>query len=198
MATKTFGPQAQEMPIISSMTAFGGFLDMSLLFLFSIVRNWDALLAFTSLYFNPTVVIDFAKVGAVLFTSLQMLRYFIAFKSPSTPSEDFPAKPMIFPCRTSHTRVFPKVHSFSYSYLWVGIPVGWKGSVGGMLSSDASKPYYPWYLRLWSLRPGSAWHTVDGDDYLERGHVGGGLQEKLHNYLHSQVCVLFFRMDLRP
>ena len=45
-------------------------------------------------------------------------------------------KPLFFPSRTTHTRLFPKTHSFSYSYLLVGIPVGWQGSVGGMLSAD--------------------------------------------------------------
>ena len=43
-------------------------------------------------------------------------------------------------------------------------------------------------MRLWSLNPGSAWYTVDGDDYLGRGHVDGGLQEKLQDYLQSRVC----------
>jgi hypothetical protein len=158
-----------------------------LLFFFAFVRNWDAFSAFITLYINPTIVVNFAKAGTALFTILQTVRYFRGLKAVSSPSDGFLAKPMIFPCRTAHTRLFPKTHSFSYSYLWVGIPVGWRGSVGGLLSSDASKQSYPWYMRLLSLNPGGAWHTVDGDDYLGRGHAGGGLQEKLYIYLGTQV-----------
>ena len=45
-------------------------------------------------------------------------------------------KPLLFPSRTSHMRLFPKNHSFSYSYLLVGIPVGWRGSTGSLISAD--------------------------------------------------------------
>lgn len=173
--------------IVSSLMAFRGSVDAILFSFFMLVRNWDAFISFVALYINPAVVIDSVKLGVVLFTFLQILRYFTGLKASSTPLEGFPARPMFFPSRTNHTRLFPKTHSFSYSYLWVGIPVGWKGSVGGMLSSDVSRQSYPWYMRLWPLSPGSAWFTVDGDDYLGRGHVDGGLQEKLQDYLQSQV-----------
>lgn len=187
MAANFFSPRTLAVFIVPLFLPFGGLLDIGLFFFFMVIQNWDGLLAFVSLYINPAVVIDFAKAGAALFTILQILRYFMGLKALSSPSDGFLAKPMIFPCRTSHTRLFPKIHSFSYSYLWVGIPVGWRGSVGGMLSSDASKQSYPWYMRLLSPNAGGAWNTVDGDDYLGRGHVDGGLQEKLQNYLQSQA-----------
>jgi len=72
----------------------------------------------------------------------------------------------------------------------VGIPVGWKGSLGGMLSVDDEKGNSPWYFRLFSLGLGNAWYVVNGDDYLDRGHVDGGLKGKLEQYLQSQVCIL--------
>ena len=85
--------------------------------------------------------------------------------------------------------MFPSKHGFGYSYLLTGVPVGWEGSVGGMISEDDGKEQAPWYLRLFSLNPGDAWYTVNGDDYLNRGHVEGGLQGKLRKYLEGQVCV---------
>ena len=90
-------------------------------------------------------------------------------------------KPVIFPCRTSHTRLFPKKHSFSYSYLFVGIPVGWRGSVSTVLSADLKTVH-------WSLgQLENGWFNVDSADYLARGENLHGLQGKLDEYLESQV-----------
>ncbi|KAL8393045.1 hypothetical protein RB595_003012 [Gaeumannomyces hyphopodioides] len=96
-----------------------------------------------------------------------------------------PGKPMLFPSRTTHSRMFPKKHSFSYSYLVVGIPVGWSGACGGLISADLS--YSPkWSSWLW---PGSVvakgWYHVDAADYLERGNGHLGLRGKLDAYLAS-------------
>ena len=167
--------------------AFGGLLDVLLLSLFTLVRNRDAI------PINTTVIIGIVKFGVAIFAFLQTLRYFLGLNEKSSPTDGFPAKPMIFPCRTSHTRLFPKTHSFSYSYLWVGVPVGWKGSVGGMLSSDDPRKTYPWCMRF-SI-PGGSWYTVNGDDYLGRGHVEGGLEEKLQNYFKSKVRQLFAQIE---
>lgn len=99
-----------------------------------------------------------------------------------------PLKPLIFPCRTSHTRMFPKIHSFSYSYLFVGIPVGWQGSLGRLISADleghstgieTSKAY---------RQRQNSWFTVEAADYLNRGSQARGLKGKLDDYLKSQVC----------
>lgn len=188
MAANFYRPQALVVFAIPFILAFGGSLDIILLFLLTLIRNWESFVTFINLYIDAADVIDFVKVGAGLFAVLQIFRYFIGLMELSSPLDGFPAKPMAFPCRTNHTRLFPKTHSFSYSYLWVGVPVGWKGSVGGMLSLDDSKQTFPWYTRLFCLNSGGAWHTVNGDDYLGRGHVDGGLEEKLMNYLQSQVC----------
>lgn len=90
-------------------------------------------------------------------------------------------KPVIFPCRTSHTRLFPKKHSFSYSYLFVGIPVGWRGYISTVLSAD---------LKTLRGQPGNGWFDVDSADYLARGENPHGLQGKLDEYLESQVCYI--------
>lgn len=90
-------------------------------------------------------------------------------------------KPIIFPCRTSHTRLFPQKHSFSYSYLFVGIPVGWRGSVSSLLTADLRT--LPWKGRM----PKNGWFNVDSADYLARGDNLHGLRGKLDTYLESQV-----------
>lgn len=90
-------------------------------------------------------------------------------------------RPLVFPCRTSHTRMFPKSHSFSYSYLFVGIPIGWRGTIGKLLSADMkSLP--------WKVRSPRSWLSVESADHLERGDHVHGLRWKLESYLRTQVC----------
>lgn len=121
------------------------------------------------------------------FVFLQIVRFIINLWGSVSSNDDHPAKAMFFPCQTSHTRLFPKKHSFKYSYLMVGIPIGWKGTAGGLLSADLEKSKSPWYLRWFSLRYSGSWWSVDGKNYLARGSAG--LQEKLEGYLESEVCV---------
>ncbi|UNI20588.1 hypothetical protein JDV02_006660 [Purpureocillium takamizusanense] len=70
----------------------------------------------------------------------------------------------------------PKKHSFGYSYLIAGIPVGYKGDVNGIISAETQH----------SSKLARAWYHVDAIDYLERGHAWLGLRGKLDNYLRSQ------------
>ncbi|MCJ1227340.1 hypothetical protein MMC12_003995 [Toensbergia leucococca] len=80
--------------------------------------------------------------------------------------------------------MFPKKHSFSYSYLLVGIPVGWKGSVGSFLSADLESLSHG-FGREHRKFP-KTWLAVDAADYLNRGDGAVGLQGKLEEYLKSQ------------
>ena len=94
-------------------------------------------------------------------------------------------KPLLFPCRTSHTRFFPKQHSFSYSYLFVGIPIGWRGYAGTILSADlVAQPGN-------EKQPGNGWFNVDCVDYLQRGEHARGLYGKLEDYLATQVINVY-------
>lgn len=86
--------------------------------------------------------------------------------------QDALSTPWIIPSRTKHTRIFPKQHSFAYSYLAVAVPVGFKGWCWPMLSVDVS---YAW-----------GWFHVQASDHLERGHAHLDLKEKLSHYLQSQ------------
>lgn len=99
-------------------------------------------------------------------------------------------KPLVFPCRTTHTRMFPKKHTFSYSYLFVGIPVGWHGSLGSLLSADLEGCHTETEKIKLSQLQQHSWFHVEAADYLERGRHDLGLKGKLDMYLKSQVCSL--------
>ncbi|KAF2492347.1 DUF1365-domain-containing protein [Lophium mytilinum] len=86
-------------------------------------------------------------------------------------------KPLIFPCRTTHTRTFPKRHSFEYSYLLVGVPVPWNGIKTGILSTDQEDT---------SKRSRKGWLQIRAEDYLERGGAELGLHGKLRETLKAQ------------
>ncbi|KAK1829078.1 hypothetical protein QBC39DRAFT_139004 [Podospora conica] len=108
------------------------------------------------------------------------------FAETRAPTWDGPGKVLIFPSRTTHMRLFPKKHHFSYSYLVVGIPVGWEGSIGGLLSVGVEAS---WNLSSWfapSKWYQKGWFTVDARDFFERGHAGLGLRGKLDGYLKTQ------------
>ena len=79
--------------------------------------------------------------------------------------------PLLITSRTTHSRFFPQKHVFSYSYLFVGIPVGIRGRVSSALSIDSQK---------------RSWFHVSSADYLARGHNQLGLGDKLKHYLHTQ------------
>ena len=171
---------------LTGVLFFGKSLDITFLITFTLIRKWDELGNLTSLV-NRTIVIAVLAITTSLFILLQIFRYISNLQQTSSPCTNFPVKPMLFPCETAHVRMFPTTHGFKYSYLLVGIPVGWRGSVGGMISADVEEKKVSWYSRLLSLQPGHAWYRVNGDDYLKRGHVEGGLQGKLHQYLESEV-----------
>ena len=169
------------------IAVLGNSQDVLLLALFVIGRNWDVSVELLNSDFNIKLVIDIAKMSILLFGALQVYLHIKDLQEPDTGSEDVFSRPLLFPCRTSHTRMFPTKHSFSYSYFVVGIPVGWEGSSGGMISADAASDSRPIYKKWLSPKLRGAWFTVNGDDYLARGHVDGGLKEKLHDFLRTQV-----------
>jgi len=98
----------------------------------------------------------------------------IAFKEPSHYERRIDTQllpPLLIPSRTDHSRAFPKKHSFSYSYLFVGVPIGLSGTISKALSVDSVR---------------RSWFHVDCADYLARGNAQLGLAEKLKRYLHTQ------------
>ncbi|KAF2485269.1 hypothetical protein BDY17DRAFT_241670, partial [Neohortaea acidophila] len=73
--------------------------------------------------------------------------------------------------RTAHSRTFPQRHAFTYTYLFVGVPVGVKGPVGKALSIDGRN---------------RSWFHVSASDYLFRSGRKLDLADKLKSYLHTQ------------
>ena len=152
----------------------GSLTDVALLASLLVWRNWQSLLGARDV---TGLAWAYEAVQAVF---LSLVGY-KTIRSLSTSAEkiqwDGPGRPLIVPCRTTHTRIFPKVHSFSYSYLVVGIPVGWEGGSGGMVSSG----FWPdedglasWYSKKRKRR--KDWFHVDPSDHLERGSAHLGLR----------------------
>ncbi|KAB8342914.1 hypothetical protein FH972_022511 [Carpinus fangiana] len=92
----------------------------------------------------------------------------------SSSTGELSMKPLVWPCRTTHTRLFPKKHSFAYSYLLVGVPVDWQGSSGSLLSSNTTARRCMFH--------------VDAADHLEREQGVRTLRQKLDAFLrHSSM-----------
>ncbi|KAL6700717.1 hypothetical protein J3F84DRAFT_344231 [Trichoderma pleuroticola] len=88
----------------------------------------------------------------------------------------------LIPCRVTHSREHPKEHAFSYSYLTVGIPIGYRGNANGMIFVDDHDVSTSWLSKIWRR----SWFRLDAADYLERGNGKLGLRAKLDTYLRSQ------------
>ncbi|KAK8920752.1 hypothetical protein H634G_00085 [Metarhizium anisopliae BRIP 53293] len=164
--------------ILLYYTLMGGWLDLLLGAVAIGFGHRHALLTF-AIYlgkFLCTGLIPIAGAVAMgLWSVSHLLKPVIDLKGP--------AQPYLIPCKTTHTRLFPKNHSFGYSYLVVGVPVGSTGNVNGMLMID-DQSYSSWDLMYKLFRGG--WYTVNDADYMQRGHNAHGLRGKLDEYLKSQ------------
>lgn len=98
------------------------------------------------------------------------------------------SEPVLFRCRTHHTRLFPQRHSLAYSVLQCGMPLKFKGSVGRLFSFSNGHNKD----KKWSL------FGVDSRDYLRRGNET--MEEKMKVFLAENVCMGCFYMVcvLRP
>ncbi|KAL7914898.1 hypothetical protein GGI35DRAFT_466649 [Trichoderma velutinum] len=118
---------------------------------------------------------------AIVSIGLQFRAYIWKWGHVDKPQSGTPA--YLIPCRVSHSREQPKKHAFSYSYLTVGIPIGYRGNVNGMISVDSPDVSTSWLSKIWRVR---SWFRIDSADYLERGNNKLGLRVKLDTYLRSQ------------
>ncbi|KAJ9156412.1 Cyclopropane-fatty-acyl-phospholipid synthase [Pleurostoma richardsiae] len=128
-------------------------------------------------------VLRTAGCCVLAFAIFQLARSAPGRKSPKWPG---PGKVLLFQSRTDHSRLFPKRHSFSYSYLVVGIPVDWTGCAGGMISSGVETPTSFWQWLSSGPNQRRGWYDIVAADYLERGRGELGLRGKLDVYLKSQ------------
>lgn len=161
---------------------YGGLLDAVLLSGSLIVQNRHAL----SSLLDVQGAWKYAAYSAALFVGFQLVR--LGFTTLDTHRWTGLGKAALFPCKTTHARLFPKRHAFTYSYLVVGIPVGWDGAAGGMVSSgveEGASTFSRWFS--FKRRTRKAWFNIDAADYLERGNRELGLRGKLDAFLRSQV-----------
>ena len=164
--------------------------DVTMLALLGLWKYWSdivpAMLELLTAY-NATF---FAVAGSVvLFFVVQSLRASTALaESMGISKEDLLSTPVFIPSRTNHARINPAKHSFSYSYLFVGIPVGWKGSIGSLLSVDCQARIPDKNTnQLISPKARTTWFSVEAERYLSWDKVNIGLRAKLEAYLKSQV-----------
>lgn len=156
-------------------------------------RKIDLLLNAVFIAFNNGTLISTALQAAAQYVPFSTVAYIngicvhfaITMLAGSKSSWSGPSQPYLIPCRTSHTRLFPKKHTFSYSYLTVGVPVGYKGTMNGLVKTDMwpSTTLFGWFLRPFFWR----WFSVHAEDHLERGHPELDLRMKLDRYLESEV-----------
>lgn len=114
-----------------------------------------------------------------LFTSFWFWRHYKirnTWDQRDNASASFPLqKPFILPGQISHTRLFPKYHTFRYPYLMVAVPVRSCPS-NWLLSIDSAAK--SWWSR--------GWLRVEPYDHLGRGDETS-LGQKLDNFLRDQV-----------
>lgn len=132
----------------------------------------------TSAWATSSISSTYAQYGLIVSSLFLLGRWLLA--TTNTAAWTGPGQALLFPCKTTHSRLFPKKHSFVYSYLVVGLPVGWEGVSGGLVSSYSAK-------QSWLSLARRGWYHVDPEDYLERGGGHLGLRGKLDAYLKSQV-----------
>lgn len=101
-----------------------------------------------------------------------------------------PGQPYLIPCKTTHRRLFPKKHSFSYPYLTIGVPVDFRGSVNGMIAVDENPvPSFGGLVPFANLLSRS-WYYIQASDHLQRSQHGLSLRGKLNLFLLSEVIGL--------
>jgi uncharacterized protein DUF1365 len=122
------------------------------------------------------LLVIFATTGLVL-TCIALSRSPRQAKQEKWTTVDA-TQPLILRCRTTHTRIFPKGHSFGYRYLQVSVPVSFTGSSSRMLGVGSCAKY-------------TLFH-VDAADYLFRTSTQSTLEGKLNEYLVSQVRRLIY------
>jgi hypothetical protein len=178
---------------VGYVVLYQGILDFAVLAFFSVFRQRN-LLARTTLDLLP-IQLKLKALGASVVAYLTVKVGQAIWPRPEEPRWHGPGKPLLFPCRTTHARMFPKKHVFDYSYLVVGVPVVWEGCAGSMISvgrGTSSKSGSSWLSLQPRLRKG--WYHINPEDYLERGHGDLGLRGKLNRFLLSQVR-LFARLS---
>lgn len=162
---------------------FGGRTDVVLIALAASLTSPARLQYFLAGQVRLIITSILFIAGALFLFKLTTLTVLPLFTAPSATVRKESAGSFFIPSRTTHSRFFPKKHSFAYSYLTVGVPIGLRSSVNGILAVDptASSSGRSWWA--WLLSP---LYEVDSARYLARGDDSGGLRSKLDRFLSSQ------------
>ncbi|KAM3476991.1 hypothetical protein MY8738_006685 [Beauveria namnaoensis] len=162
---------------------FGSRGDAVLVAAAAALASPNALWHLLARYRQPALCSVLAAACSVLFLRLIALTAPQFFTNGSVVRWTESAGSFFIPSRTTHTRFFPKKHSFAYSYLTVGIPVGLRAEINGILSIDLPSERA---VRGWWTWLKSPLYEVDGASHLARGRDEGGLREKLNKFLVSK------------
>lgn len=124
----------------------------------------------------PLQLFTLLGMCALFAGSIVIRDHYLKSKEPEDPIreqriDEQVLPPLLLTSRTTHSRMFPRKHAFSYSYLLVGVPVGVKGRISKMLSVDSER---------------RGWFAIDSADFLNRGSGYLSLAGKLKRYLHTQ------------
>lgn len=166
----------------------GSALDIYLAVLFTLVEAWPTVARTMGPLGRRTL--SMLGAGGILtsLVGLELGLRLLLSRTTDVSQDGSALRPLLFPSRTTHARLFPEKHSFSYSYLSVGIPVGWKGRSGGLIESGLARPSSRMLSSLLrALDPRSAWFRVDPQNYLSRSSGPTDLRDRLDEYLKSQV-----------
>jgi DUF1365 family protein len=150
-----------------------------------LARRWEIWRHVAGVIGGPAVYVVSGIAVPLAFLGLSLLR---PFGNSGTAEKELPPeyrkvqfdlevpKARIFPCQTTHARIFPKRHAFVYSYLQYGVPIVPTGSTysGFDFPSGEDQELGTWWLR------------VRAEDYLERGNGACGFYWKLKNFLRAQ------------
>lgn len=156
---------------------------------FTINSIWDLLCNMNS--WHSALFLPSVTTGFFFFSLLPRCRFSRIFlnrdgveHSPESSKDRTEPRPLLFPCQTTHTRLFPEKHSFSYPYLLVGVPVGRRGGANSFLSADLQSG------NVDEAHKSKAWFHVSARDHLERGEHVDGLRGKLDDFLQAQVRIV--------
>lgn len=146
--------------------------------------HWDALTSYI-----PTFTRSFPSLFICTGVMVVALFNFAPLTSRKSTWQG-PGQPYLIPCKTTHRRLFPKKHSFSYPYLTIGVPVDFRGSVNGMIAVDENPvPSFGGLVPHANLVSRS-WYYIRASDHLQRSQHGPGLRGKLNLFLLSEVIGL--------
>lgn len=143
--------------------------------------------------------LSFAAVAGTVLTWVLLVAYvqrkwILWSEEDAEMKETLLGRPLLFPCRLTHARMFPEKYNYWINYFLVGIPVGLRGRIGGLMSidSDGSGPHSPAKKSFQScvgrLVRKLIWFRIDTILYLHRGDGHLSLAAKLEHFLQERVC----------